>query len=92
MNKVGIKSFLRDTARVVRLTKKPEKSQFLLTLRVVAIGLGILGAAGYIFQLIGTTLRGVHAPTIPRDIALAVLAATVAAILGVALYLRRRAT
>lgn len=82
--------FLRDVIRTLRVTKRPEPKVFKASMRVVTLGIAVLGAMGYLFQLAGSALRMVAAPLIPRDILVVVLAAIAAVTLGVALYLRAR--
>jgi len=88
---LGVHEFLRDTGRMFKLIKRPERSELMLTLRVVTLGLVVLGVVGYIFQLVGSALRAAGAFHIPREIALFALGASMAVVLGLVLYMRRRA-
>jgi len=47
-----IKSFLYQCKIVLRVTKKPTKQEFYTVLKVSAIGMVIIGAIGFIVQII----------------------------------------
>ncbi len=82
--------FLKDVARTLRVARRPDSRAFKASLRVVALGMALLGAIGYIFQLSGSALRAVAAPALPRDVVVVILAAIAAVTLGAVLYLRTR--
>jgi protein transport protein SEC61 subunit gamma-like protein len=46
------KSFIMKCKRVWHTLKKPSREEFLLTSKVSAIGIGILGVLGFIISLI----------------------------------------
>lgn len=82
--------FLKDVVRTLRVAKKPEQKAFKASLRVVSLGIALLGAIGYLFQLAGSALRMVAAPAVSRDVIVIVLAVIAAITLGAVLYLRAR--
>lgn len=82
--------FIRNIIRTLRVTKRPDQKTYNASLRVVALGLSILGALGYVFQLAGSALRMVTVSPISGDILVVVLAAVAAITLAIVLYLRRR--
>jgi len=82
--------FLKDVTRTLRVAKKPDSKAFKVSLRMVALGITLLGAMGYIFQLTGSALRTVAAPAVSRDIIAVILAVIAAITLGAVLYLRTR--
>jgi len=47
-----IKRFLKETHRVLRITKKPNKNEFKTSLKVTGLGAAIIGALGFIIFLI----------------------------------------
>lgn len=47
-----IKRFLKETRRVLRITKKPDKEEFKTTVKVTGIGAAVIGAIGFIIFLI----------------------------------------
>lgn len=46
-----LKRFIKETVRVLRVTKKPNKQEYWTTVKVTGIGIGILGALGFIIFL-----------------------------------------
>ncbi|MEM0459893.1 MAG: protein translocase SEC61 complex subunit gamma [Thermofilaceae archaeon] len=83
-------SFVKNFMRTLRVTKRPDKKAYRASLRIVALGLSLLGAIGYVFQLAGSALRMVSVSPISGDVLVVVLAAVAAITLAVVLYLRRR--
>ncbi|HIQ49887.1 MAG TPA: protein translocase SEC61 complex subunit gamma [Nanoarchaeota archaeon] len=53
-----IKEKLEEYRRVIRVVVKPTKEEFILSGKVIAIGVTILGAIGFIITLIFLLLRG----------------------------------
>lgn len=47
-----IKRFFKETKRVLRLTKKPNKEEFKTTVKVTGLGAALIGALGFIIFLI----------------------------------------
>ncbi|RLE96870.1 MAG: protein translocase SEC61 complex subunit gamma [Thermoprotei archaeon] len=82
---------ISDLARTLRVTRKPDAKVYRTTLKVVTVGFTLLGAIGYVFQLVSASFQMVRIGPFPRDVAVIVLAALAAVALGVAVYLRRRA-
>ncbi|MEM0023115.1 MAG: protein translocase SEC61 complex subunit gamma [Thermofilaceae archaeon] len=83
-------SFVKNFVRTLRITKRPDKKTYRASLRIVALGLSLLGAIGYVFQLAGSALRMVSVSPISGDVLVVVLAVVAAVTLAVVLYLRRR--
>jgi len=52
-----LKSFFIESKRVLRITKKPSKEEFKITLKVTGIGVIIIGLLGFIVQMIWLLLR-----------------------------------
>ena len=42
-----VKRFIKETARVLRITKKPDKNEFLSLVKVTGLGIAIIGALGF---------------------------------------------
>jgi len=76
--------------RILRMVSRPEPEEYKLMLRVVLIGLGILGTIGFIFQLTGTFLEFAGIGGISREYVLfgGIIIITVALVLAV--YLHKR--
>ena len=47
-----LKRFIKETVRVLRVTKKPNKQEYCTTVKVTGIGIGIIGALGFVIFLI----------------------------------------
>ena len=47
-----IKSFIRESVRVLKVTKKPDAIEFKTTLKVSGIGILIIGLIGFVVQMI----------------------------------------
>jgi len=47
----NLKSFMKQCMRVWRLLKKPDKKEFTTISKVSAIGLGLVGAIGFVVAL-----------------------------------------
>ncbi|RJS79984.1 protein translocase SEC61 complex subunit gamma [Candidatus Bathyarchaeota archaeon] len=54
---MGLKSFLSQCARTLKLAIKPGKSELWLSIKICFIGIGIVGLIGYIINLIGGFLQ-----------------------------------
>ena len=53
-----IKSFFKESKRVLRVTKKPNKEEFMTVFKVTAIGTLIIGAMGFIIFILKQLLFG----------------------------------
>ena len=47
-----IKRFLKETHRVLRITKKPNKEEFKTAVKVTGLGAAVIGALGFVIFLI----------------------------------------
>jgi len=45
---MGLRSFVEDVLRVIRVTRKPTRSEYWLLLRISIIGLTVLGLYGFL--------------------------------------------
>jgi protein transport protein SEC61 subunit gamma-like protein len=46
------KRFLKECARVLRVTKKPDKLEFMTIVKVSGLGMLIIGLMGFIIQMV----------------------------------------
>ena len=53
-----LKEKLEEYRRVIRVAVKPTKDEFIVSGKITAIGVAILGAIGFIISLIFLFLRG----------------------------------
>jgi protein transport protein SEC61 subunit gamma-like protein len=52
----NLKSFVRQSMRVWRLMKRPDKKEFITIAKVSAIGLALIGVIGFLINLLMTFL------------------------------------
>lgn len=50
--KAKLKKFFKETLRVIRITRKPNKQEYLTTVKVTGLGAAIIGAIGFVIFLI----------------------------------------
>mgnify|MGYP001069366600 FL=1 len=48
----NLKSFFRQSTRVLKLLKKPTREEFITISKVSAIGLGLVGILGFVINLL----------------------------------------
>jgi protein transport protein SEC61 subunit gamma and related proteins len=48
------KTFLGECGRVLRVTKKPDRIEFITIVKVSALGMGLIGIIGFVLQMIKT--------------------------------------
>lgn len=48
-----MKTFALESVRVLKITKRPDKQEFLTIVKVSALGMLIIGLIGFLIQLIG---------------------------------------
>jgi protein translocase SEC61 complex gamma subunit len=56
---MGIKEFIESAKRLLVTINRPDWKTFSLSLKVVLIGVGVLGAIGYIIRLIAVVVQPV---------------------------------
>lgn len=55
---MGLGDFFRSAAAIFRLSKKSDREEFTLYLKLVTIGILIVGTIGFIIKLLGNTFFG----------------------------------
>ncbi|RLF13615.1 MAG: protein translocase SEC61 complex subunit gamma [Thermoprotei archaeon] len=53
---MGLRSFIDDALRVMRVTRKPTRSEYWLLLRVCILGLTALGLYGFLILYLSTVI------------------------------------
>jgi protein translocase SEC61 complex gamma subunit len=56
---MSISDRLRAMGRVLKLSRKPDSEELKLSLRICLLGLVVVGAFGFIIQLIATLILGI---------------------------------
>jgi len=47
-----VKRFIKETMRVLRITKKPDRTEYLMVSKVTALGIALIGIIGFAIFLI----------------------------------------
>jgi protein transport protein SEC61 subunit gamma and related proteins len=53
---MGTREFLKAMGSVIRLSKKSDREQFMLYLKLVLMGVAVVGTLGFIIKFISTVL------------------------------------
>jgi len=56
--KYKIRSFIFQSVRVLKITKKPDATEFKTVVKVSGLGILIIGLLGFIIQMITTFIKG----------------------------------
>ena len=51
-----IQKFFLESKRILKISKKPDKEEYLKTVKVSAIGIAVIGLIGFLIQIIGQLL------------------------------------
>ena len=55
---VKVREFFRSSAAIFRLAHKSDRDEFTLYLKLIALGLGVVGAIGFLIKLVGNIFFG----------------------------------
>ncbi len=55
---MGLGSFFQSAARLMRTISRPDWKTYSLSVKIVFVGVGILGAIGFMIRLISATIQG----------------------------------
>jgi protein translocase SEC61 complex gamma subunit len=55
---MGFRDFFRSSAAIFRLAHKSDRDEFTLYLKLVALGMGVVGIIGFLIKLIGSIFFG----------------------------------
>jgi len=55
---MGIKSFLSQCARTLKLAVKPGRDELWVSIKISVLGIGVVGLVGFAIKLIGSFLSG----------------------------------
>jgi protein translocase SEC61 complex gamma subunit len=53
---MGLRDFFRSSAAIFRLAHKSDRDEFTLYLKLVALGVAVVGTIGFLIKLIGAYL------------------------------------
>ena len=51
-------SFFQSAARLMRTISRPDWKTYSLSVKIVFVGVGVLGAIGFIIRLLSATIQG----------------------------------
>ncbi len=51
-SRIGTASFYRKAVRILKLAKKPDRSEVFLVIKITAAGMAILGLIAYVIRLV----------------------------------------
>ncbi|MFB0558672.1 MAG: protein translocase SEC61 complex subunit gamma [Candidatus Bathyarchaeia archaeon] len=54
---MGLGSFFQSAARLLRTLSKPDWKTYSLSIKIVFVGIAILGAIGFLIRLISVTIQ-----------------------------------
>ncbi len=55
---MGFRDFLRSCAAIFRLAHKSDRSEFALYLKLVGLGIALVGTIGFVIKLLGNIFFG----------------------------------
>jgi protein translocase SEC61 complex gamma subunit len=55
---MGIRSWLSQAARTLKLASKPDKTELWLSIRISLLGIGAIGLIGFVIKLLGSVIIG----------------------------------
>ena len=55
---MGFRDFLRSSAAIFRLAHKSDRDEFTLYLKLVSLGIAVVGTIGFIIKLVGSIFFG----------------------------------
>jgi protein translocase SEC61 complex gamma subunit len=55
---MGLGSFFQSASRLLRTISRPDWKTYSLSAKIVFIGVGVLGAIGFLIRLISATIQG----------------------------------
>ncbi len=58
---MGVKSFLTQCARTLKLAVKPGRAELWLSIKISLLGIGVVGLIGFVIKLLSFALGGATA-------------------------------
>ena len=62
---MGIKSWLTQAARTLKLAVKPGREELWLSIKISLLGIGAVGLIGFVIKLLSYAIGGASAPASP---------------------------
>ncbi|OPX59573.1 MAG: preprotein translocase subunit SecE [Methanobacterium sp. PtaB.Bin024] len=58
LNKESIESFIKQCQRVLKVSRKPDREEYINVAKVTGIGIILIGVIGFIISVIGQLIQG----------------------------------
>jgi protein translocase SEC61 complex gamma subunit len=58
---MGIKSWLQQAARTLKLAVKPDREELWLSIKISFLGIGVIGLIGFVIKILSFALGGASA-------------------------------
>ncbi len=58
LNKESMASFIKQCQRVLKVSKKPDREEYINVAKVTGIGIILIGVIGFIISIIGQLIQG----------------------------------
>jgi protein translocase SEC61 complex gamma subunit len=55
---MGIKSWLQQAGRTLKLAVKPDREELWLSVKISVLGIGAIGLIGFVIKIIATAISG----------------------------------
>jgi protein translocase SEC61 complex gamma subunit len=55
---MGIRSWLEQAARTLKLASKPDRDELWLSIKISILGIGVVGLVGFVIKIIAGTISG----------------------------------
>jgi protein translocase SEC61 complex gamma subunit len=62
---MGIKSWLQQAARTLKLAVKPGRDELWLSIKISLLGIGAVGLIGFVIKLLSYAIGGAASPASP---------------------------
>lgn len=56
---MGLRSFLRSASTTIKLTRKPSRGEFTQAIKIVAIGVAVIGLITFVIKFLALAIQGV---------------------------------
>lgn len=58
LNKESMANFIKQCQRVLKVSRKPDREEFINVAKVTGIGILIIGVIGFVINIIGQLIQG----------------------------------
>jgi len=55
---LGLRDFLSSSAKLLKLSRKPGRSELWLSIKICILGIGVIGVIGFIIRFISSMFQG----------------------------------